>query len=193
MSLKDLKIGTRLGLGFAVMLLLMAFIAGTGVLRLTNVGHATDEMVEQALVKERLANEWLSNLRSNTVANFAMVKTTDPAIAAYFSKLQAAGSARISPAQKKLESMLDTPEEKALYAKVSASRAVVLETVGVLNKLKDSGQLAEANTLVDTKFSEALGVYGGAVEALAQHQREKIDAAAKRIGDDYMPTTLSGL
>eukprot|EP01133_Synstelium_polycarpum_P028687 gene28687-34909_t len=72
MSLKDLKIGTRLGLGFAVMLLLMAFIAGTGVLRLTNVGHATDEMVEQALVKERLANEWLSNLKSNTVANFAM-------------------------------------------------------------------------------------------------------------------------
>ncbi|WP_285412881.1 methyl-accepting chemotaxis protein [Variovorax sp. efr-133-TYG-130] len=192
MSLKDLKIGTRLGLGFAVMLLLMAFIAGTGVLRLTNVGHATDEMVEKALVKERLANEWLSNLRSNTVANFAMVKTTDPAIAAYFSKLQAAGSARISPAQKKLESMLDTPEEKALYAKVSASRAVVLETVGVLNKLKDSGQLAEANTLVDTKFSEALGVYGGAVEALAQHQREKIEAAAKRIGADYMAgrTTL---
>ncbi len=192
MSLKDLKIGTRLGLGFAVMLLLMAFIAATGVLRLTNVGHATDEMVEQALVKERLANEWLSNLKSNTVANFAMIKTTDPAVADYFSKLQAAGSARISPAQKKLESMLDTPEEKALYAKVAASRAVVLETVGVLNKLKDSGQLAEANTLVDTKFTDALGVYGGAVEALAQHQREKIDAAARGIAADYVAgrTTL---
>ena len=112
MSLKDLKIGTRLGLGFAVMLLLMALIAGTGVLRLTNVGSATDEMVGQAVVKERLATEWLSNLRSNTVANFAMVKTTDPEIAAYFAKVQAAGSARISPAQKKLESMLSTPESE---------------------------------------------------------------------------------
>ncbi|SEF26915.1 methyl-accepting chemotaxis protein [Variovorax sp. NFACC27] len=185
MSLKDLKIGTRLGLGFAVMLLLMALIAGTGVLRLTNVGNATDEMVSQAMVKERLASEWLSNLRSNTVANFAMVKTTDPEIAAYFSKIQTAGSARISPAQKKLESMLSTPEEKELYARISSSRAVVLETVGVLNKLKDSGQLAEANKLVDTRFSEALAVYGGAVEALANHQREKIDEAAKGIGTDF--------
>lgn len=185
MSLKDLKIGTRLGLGFAAMLLLMALIAGTGVLRLTNVGNATDEMVAQALVKERLASEWLSNLRSNTVANFAMVKTTDPEIAAYFSKIQTAGSARISPAQKKLELMLSTPEEKALYAKIASSRAVVLETVGVLNKLKDAGNLAEANTLVDTRFSDALAVYGGAVEALANHQREKIDEAAKGIGADF--------
>ena len=185
MSLKDLKIGTRLGFGFTVMLLLMALIAGIGVLRLTQLGNATDEMVEQALVKERLATEWLANLRSNTVANFAMVKTTDPQIAAYFAKTQAAGSARISPAQKKLESMLSTPEEKALYAKVAASRAVVLETVGVLNKLKDSGQQAEANTLVDTRFTEALAVYSGAVEALANHQREKIDATAQGIDTDF--------
>jgi len=185
MSLKDLKIGTRLGLGFAVMLLLMAFIAGTGVLRLTNVGNATDEMVEGALVKERLATEWLSLLRSNTVANFAMVKTTDPEVAAYFAKLQAAGSARITPAQKKLEAMLSTPEEKALYAAVAAARATVLETVGMLNKLKDEKKLDEANVLVDTKFTAALGVYAGAVEALANHQREKIDAAAKGIAVDH--------
>ena len=89
MSLKDLKIGTRLGLGFTAMLLLMAFIAGIGVLRLTSVGQATDEMVSQALVKERLAAEWLTNLKSNTVANYAMVKTTDAQVAAYFSKVQA--------------------------------------------------------------------------------------------------------
>uniref|UniRef100_UPI000D3DA5E2 methyl-accepting chemotaxis protein n=1 Tax=unclassified Variovorax TaxID=663243 RepID=UPI000D3DA5E2 len=186
MSLKDLKIGTRLGLGFTAMLLLMVLIAGTGVARLTNVGNATDRMVAQSLVKERLASEWLTNLKTNTVANFAMVKTTDAQVAAYFSKLQAAGSARISPAQKQLEAMLETPEEKALYAKISSSRAVVLETVGVLNKLKDGGQLAEANTLVDTRFADALAVYGGAVEALANYQRERIDAAAQGIDADFM-------
>ncbi|QFZ87244.1 HAMP domain-containing protein [Variovorax paradoxus] len=195
MSLKDLKIGTRLGLGFAALLLLMAFIAGTGVLRLTNVGQATDEMVQGALVKERLANEWLSLLRSNTVANYAMVKTTDPEVAAYFAKVQAAGSARITPAQKQLEAMLASPEEKALYAAVVAARVVVLETVGTLNKLKDEKKLDEANVLVDTKFSAALSVYANAVESLANHQREKIDAAAKGIAADHTDgrTTLLAL
>ncbi|MFM9924744.1 methyl-accepting chemotaxis protein [Variovorax sp. H27-G14] len=185
MSLKDLKIGTRLGLGFTVTLLLMALIACIGVLRLTAVGKATDEMVTQALVKERLATEWLANVRSNTVASFAMVKATDPQVVAYFAKTQAAGSARINPVQKQLDTMLDTPDEKALYAKVAAARKVVLDTLGVIGKLKDGGQQAEANTMVETQFTDALAGYSGAVEALAGHQREKIDAAAKGIASDY--------
>jgi methyl-accepting chemotaxis protein len=185
MSLKDLKIGTRLGLGFTVMLLLMALIAGTGVVRLTNVGNATDEMVSQALVKERLATEWLANVRSNTVASFAMVKTADPQIAAYFAKTQVAGSARIAPVQKQLEAMLATPEEKDLYAKLGAARAHLLQTLAEVSKLKDSGQLDEVNKLVDTRFTEALAGYSAAVEALVTLQREKIDAAAKGIGTDF--------
>ncbi|RUR71285.1 HAMP domain-containing protein [Variovorax guangxiensis] len=185
MNLRNLKIGARLGFGFAAMLLLMVVIAGTGVLRLKNVGETTDEMVKHALVKERLASEWLSNLHSNTVANLAMIRTADPEVAAYFSNMQVEGSSRISRAQKELVPMLSSPEEKALYAAIAASRVVVLETVGKLNKLKDSGRLEEANALANTKFSEALEVYGNAVESLAKHQRSKIDESAKLISSDF--------
>ena len=53
--MKNLRIGTRLGIGFALVLLLMACIAGIGVFRLQGVGDAVQEMVQRSLVKERLA------------------------------------------------------------------------------------------------------------------------------------------
>ena len=55
MRIRNWKIGTRLGLGFALVLALLASIAGIGVLRLQAVGEATQEMVQRSLVKERLA------------------------------------------------------------------------------------------------------------------------------------------
>ena len=59
MTIKNFKIGTRLGAGFALVLFLLSVIAGLGVWRLQNVGDATNEMARQALVKERLAADWL--------------------------------------------------------------------------------------------------------------------------------------
>jgi methyl-accepting chemotaxis protein len=185
MSLKNLKIGARLGLGFAAMLVLMAVIAGTGLMRLSNVGKATDEMIENALVKERLANQWSNLLGPTIVRSFAMVKATDPTVVAYFAKARADSSALINPVQKKLEEMLTTPEEKKLYAGVADARAVVLEIIEKINKLKAAGQSAEASEMADTKFAAGLTVYEEAVAKLAAHQRDKIDVLSKGISADY--------
>jgi methyl-accepting chemotaxis protein len=184
MSLKNLKIGTRLGLGFAAILLLMAVIAGTGMLRLASVGSATDEMMKHALVKERLANQWSNLLGPTIVRSFAMVKATDPAVVTYFANARAESSAKINPVQKKLEEMLTSPEEKKLYAGVADARAVVLEIIEKINKLKTDGKSAEASELADTKFAAGLTVYENAVANLAAHQRDKIDAVAQGIAAD---------
>ncbi|MGJ7527676.1 methyl-accepting chemotaxis protein [Variovorax sp. GB1P17] len=184
MSLKNLKIGTRLGLGFAAILLLMAVIAGTGMLRLSNVGSATDEMMKHALVKERLANQWSNLLGPTIVRSFAMVKATDPAVVTYFANARAESSAKINPVQKKLEEMLTSPEEKKLYANVADARAVVLQIIEKINKLKSEDKGAEASELADTQFAAGLTVYENAVANLAAHQRDRIDEVAQRIAAD---------
>ncbi|SCX55967.1 methyl-accepting chemotaxis protein [Variovorax sp. EL159] len=198
MSLKNLKIGTRLGFGFAAMLLLMAVIAGIGMLRLANVGHATDEMMKHALVKERLANQWSNLLGPTIVRSFAMVKATDPAVVTYFANARAESSAKINPVQKKLEEMLTSPEEKKLYADVADARAIVLEIIEKINKLKSEDKGAEASELADTKFAAGLTVYENAVASLAAHQRDRIDAVAQGIAADQssgrtMLMVLSGI
>jgi methyl-accepting chemotaxis protein len=195
MSLKNMKIGARLGLGFAAMLLLMAVIAGTGLLHLASVGKATDEMIEHALVKERLANQWSNLLGPTIVRSFAMVKATDPTVVAYFAKARADSSALINPVQKKLEEMLTSPEEKKLYAGVADARAIVLEVIEKINKLKAAGQADEATAMADNQFAAGLVVYEEAVAKLAAHQREKIDGLSKGILADHSEgqATLLGL
>ncbi|WP_354412813.1 methyl-accepting chemotaxis protein [Variovorax atrisoli] len=186
MKFKDLRISTRLGLGFATMLLLVACMAGLGLWRLASVSRATEEMMAQALVKERLASEWQSHLRSTSVATIAMIKAPDAALEAHFAGLQTTGMERMAPLQKQFQSKLSTPQETALYEKVMASRSTVRNTVTKLQELKAQGRLDEANRMVETVFSEALAAYGSAVETLARHQRDQIDAAAKGIAEDYV-------
>jgi methyl-accepting chemotaxis protein len=185
MNLKNLKIGTRLGLGFAAMLFLMAVIAATGLMHLANVGKATDEMIQHALVKERLANQWSNLLGPTIVRSFAMVKATDPTVVAYFAKARADSSALINPVQKQIEEMLSTPEEKKLYAGVADARAIVLDVIEKINKLKAAGQADEATAMADNQFAAGLVVYEDAVAKLAAHQREKIDVLSKGISADH--------
>jgi len=186
MKFKDLRISTRLGLGFATMLLLVACMAGLGLWRLASVSRATEEMMAQALVKERLASEWQSHLRSTSVATIAMIKAPDAALEAHFAGLQTTGMERMAPLQKQFQSKLSAPQETALYEKVMASRSTVRNTVTKLQELKAQGRLDEANRMVETVFSEALAAYGSAVETLTRHQRDQIDAAAKGIAEDYV-------
>ncbi|UVH58932.1 methyl-accepting chemotaxis protein [Variovorax paradoxus] len=181
MNLKNLKIGTRLGLGFAVVLLLMLVIAATGVMRLASVGKATEDMMQNALVKERLANQWSNLLGPAIVNSFAMVKATDPKAVAYFEKGRADKSALINPVQKKLEELLTSPEEKKLYAGVADARGVVLATIGKINKLKTEGKNEEAMEMADNQFAPALTVYEEAVAKLAAYQRDRIDELAQDI------------
>jgi methyl-accepting chemotaxis protein len=181
MNLKDLKIGTRLGIGFAAMLLLLATISGIGVLRLDSVGNASEEMVRGAMVKERLASELARLLGPAIVQTFAMVKATEPATETYFAKARLESSQRINPVQKKLEELLSTPEEKKLYAQLADGRKVVLEILGEIVKLKAAGDVEGAGKLADTRFSAALGVYEAAVNAIAAHERAQIDAVAGAI------------
>ena len=109
--MKDWKIGSRLGIGFALVLALVAAIAGIGVLRLQGVGDATQDMARRSLAKERLAANWLLNTSANSVRTFALLKSNDPEVQAYLQKNITQTSAVISEAQKKLETMLASPEE----------------------------------------------------------------------------------
>jgi len=185
MSLKDLKIRTRLGIGFAAMLLLLASTSGIGVLRLDSVGNASANMVRGAMVKERLASELARLLGPAIVQTFAMVKATEPATEAYFAKARLETSQRITPVQKKLEELLSTPEEKKLYAQLADGRKVVLEILAEIVKLKAAGDAEAAGKLADTRFSAALGVYEEAVGAIAAHERAQIDAVAGAIEKEH--------
>ncbi|MFD0878630.1 MCP four helix bundle domain-containing protein, partial [Variovorax dokdonensis] len=189
MSLKDWKIGTRLGVAFAAMLLLMALMATTGIYRLGKVGDATQEMLEGPLAKERMVAQWARLLSANIVRTFAMVKALDVDTEAHFKRELEGGQALIGPLQKRLETLMSTDEEKRLYGNIAEARRVVLSLLPQLSERKEAMDYDGMNKLADNEFTAALKNYEKAIDALSDYERSQIDVAAAGVAQDNVTGT----
>jgi len=183
--MKDWKIGTRLGAGFAVILALVAAIAGLGVLRLQAVGDATHEMAKRSLAKERLAAGWLLGTSTNSVRTYALLNSDDPQVQDYLQKGMGRISVTISETQKQLEELLDTPEESALVADIKKKRADYVELRSMLLKLKAGGQHDEAMRIAREKLVPTLDSYDASIRAILAHEQAQIDQSAGAIDALY--------
>jgi methyl-accepting chemotaxis protein len=166
-----MKIGVRLSGGFAAILLLMMLVSGVALIRLNAVAHSARVMVDEALVKERVANRWANLLGPSIVHSFGMAKATDSANEAYFKKNLTEGVASINPVQEEMGKLLVTPEEKKSFDEVVEARKKVLAHLATINKLKAAGDSEAAGKLADTEYQAALQVYGKAVQQIAENQR----------------------
>jgi methyl-accepting chemotaxis protein len=187
----NLKIGMRLGMGFALMLFLLIVTAGLGVARLQKVGDATNEMARESLIKERLAADWLVATSSNSIRTFALVKSTDPDDQKYFQKNIAATSLSITENSKKLLDMLDTAEEKNLYEDSVRKRTAYVGFRTEALKLKADGQAAQSVALVDGKLVPALQAYDASIKAMLFHQKANIDQTVDVIDALYRSGRIS--
>ena len=191
MAIRNLKIGTRLGLGFALVLVFLTAIAVLGIWRLQGVGHATSDMASQALVKERLAADWLVATSTNSVRTFALVKSDDPHDQEYFQKAIAKTSLAITETSGKLLAMLDTTEEKKLYEDSMAKRTAYIGFRTAALKLKAEGQAAQAVELVDNKLVPALEAYDASIKAMLSFQKAHIDQTVSAIDVLYRSSRMS--
>ena len=187
----NLKIGTRLAVGFGLVLFLLSVIAGIGVWRLQEVGTATEDMAKRALVKERIAADWLVATSTNSVRTFALVKSSDPEDQNYFQKGINQTSLDITENSKKLFDMLDTAEEKSLYADGVAKRATYVSLRSAILKLKTEGQAQQAAQMTDAKLIPALEAYDASIKTMLRHQKENIDKTATSIDSLYRSGRLS--
>ena len=122
MNFKNLNIGTRLTLDFG--LVLLCVFSAVGIWRLQQMGDAADAMAKRTLLKERIAAEWLVATSRNSIRIFVLVKTLDVADKQYFQKGITQTSLEITENSKKLFDLLETAEEKSLFADSAAKRAV---------------------------------------------------------------------
>jgi methyl-accepting chemotaxis protein len=183
--MKNLRIGTRLAIGFAIVLAFMLLITGIGVWRLQEVGNATESMVKEALEAERLAADWVEATTSNGVRTVALTKSTDAEDQKYFQKQISETSKRISEIQKKIESGSKDATEKQLFTAISEKRTAYAGIRDTVLKLKAAGNDAEAKQVVLAKMIPALESYVISVEKFQAYQKEDINKTAVAIDANY--------
>ena len=179
--LRNVSIGVRLGLGFAVILLFSMVITGISVWRLHDVAVATRTMMELPLAKERYISDWYAKIDSGVRRTTAIARSSDTTLGAYFAEEAKQSSVVSGELQKKIEALISSPEEKELFRLVSEQRKVYLDSRAQVSKLKADGQEAEAEQAFQGIFVPGSTKYLKVVNDMLQHQRASIDATAREI------------
>jgi methyl-accepting chemotaxis protein len=177
----NMRIGKRLTLGFAVILAFSIVITAIGIWRLQVVSEATQAMMAQPVLKERLIGDWYSNLVSGIRRTTAIAKSADPALGPYFAAEVAASSKSSGEYQKKVEALLSDGEEKQLFDQIAVQRKLYLSSRDAINQAKAAGNVDEATRVLEQVFVPAANSYQDSMRALLELQRKDMDETAQRI------------
>ncbi|MEH3086079.1 MAG: methyl-accepting chemotaxis protein [Xylophilus ampelinus] len=181
MKIHDITIGRRLALAFGALILLTLAILAIGIGRLQAVAAETDAMMQRPLAKERLVSDWYRTIHTSVRRTTAVARSADPSLAAFFAPENAAASQQSSAQQKELESLLETAEERALFATLAQHRQQYIAARDAIAAAKADGRAEDAERRFAQEFQPAGARYLESLQALLDLQRRQIDEAAARV------------
>jgi len=180
-QLGNMRIGTRLGFGFALILALSVVITTVGIWRLHQLDGSVGRMMEGPLAKERMIDDWYRFVFAGIRRTTAIVKSTDPSLGAFFAEDAAATVKGSQDLKKKIQPLLDTEEEKSLFQQVDAESKTYLATRADITKAKDAGDNESAQRILEQGYLPSAKRYEALVQQLRDKQRERLDGAAHEI------------
>ncbi|MBK4738150.1 methyl-accepting chemotaxis protein [Noviherbaspirillum pedocola] len=179
--LRNIKIGQRLALGIGVLLALSIVITTVGLAKLKAVASASREMMEVPVAKERLISDWSKYISLAVVRTIAVSKSSDTGLTKFFADDAAASVKASAELLKRIEPLLESDEEKALFAKLMEVRkAYSADRDGVV-KLKAEGRAEDAERMLDEKFIPTANRYKDMAAELVTLQRKYLDQKGAEI------------
>jgi len=168
----NMKIRTRLTLGFGALMLLSVLAAGVGVARIKAVQDVADRLGTVDAEMLSLSERWSKAIESNTARTWVIFFASDPqALKAVKADMQATVTAA-SAGIKRMEEMASTDDVKALIKDITSLRAPYQSQRAALLKRKEAGEDVNAEVL-NTLFPAAKA-YLEAVHRLVEHQKERM-------------------
>jgi len=174
MRLANLKIGTRLGLCFAVVFVLMAILIVVGQQRLSSIGGLTDTIIGKDWVKARAASTVSSTTRANSAIVMELLVNTDAAHATELKRQLESNKATISAALDTLDKLVYLAEARALLAQIRSERAAYVQSFSKVLSLLEAGQREGASQLAMRDTMPRLAGLQNSVERMVAIQSELV-------------------
>jgi methyl-accepting chemotaxis protein len=173
--MKNLSIGRKLSLGFALVLSLVTLITAISLWRLHATGQATQELMSTLLVKERMLSDWTNVVNAGVRRTMAIAKSRDNSLVAFFAEDQTNSTKQSSGFQEALAKLVSSDEEKKLFDDLAAVRRNYIAKRDQVTQLKKDGGYDEAEQRLTQDFVPAAKEYLGALQALMAYQRKVMD------------------
>ncbi|MFZ6718875.1 methyl-accepting chemotaxis protein [Undibacterium sp. Ji49W] len=189
-QLKHLSVGKRLGLGFALILILFFITTVIAIFKLNAVAAATDNLLKDPLTTERLISDWYRNIHTGVRRTTAIAKSSDPSLASFFAKEQEESTKASGLLQKEIAEHMQKPDEIALFKEIGEQRQLYLNSRNKVVSLKKEDKVDEANTALEKEFLPAAAMYIKKIEAMLTMQRKQIDETSAEIQQTYQSSKI---
>jgi methyl-accepting chemotaxis protein len=185
MNFANLKIGTRLGMGFAGLLLLLTLMVGISVGRMSSLNGNVVNMADTQLPKVLVSTEWIVSILQTARQTRNMLLLEDPEkIKAEIAGVMEAKEKRLAY-MKQLEQAITSTAGKAALQNVVAARTAYVTHEDAYLKLIAAGDMAAAKTLLLDQIRPTQLAYINALYKLVDFQSDLVKAAAGEAQADY--------
>ncbi len=175
--LRNLRLGARLGLGFGLVLAMMAIIVLLASGGFDRVGAANARLIEHDWAKADAAATINGLTRANARRTMELFFVADAAQAEQVRQAIEANKTAITQAIDTLDARVDSDADAALLAKARAARAAYVESFTRVAGLLAEDRRDEAAQLLTRETLPAIDVLQGHVDALSELQRSQARAA----------------
>ncbi|RFP20485.1 HAMP domain-containing protein [Duganella sp. BJB488] len=183
--MNNLKIGTRLGFGFSLILLMLTAMTIIGILRLSSASSMTDEMINVKIRDERLIAEWGKIIEVNAARTTGAWMVADPADQKKLEGMMAESSGRATQIQDQIGGAIDDEELKPLFKKVLETRKAYTDFRKAVFAAKNAGDPEKAKGLYEGDMTQSRILYLDALKKFSDKQAALLDKAALEIQQQY--------
>ncbi len=179
------SVGARLGVGFAIVLLMFTAVLAVTVVKVQSVQSLSAERT-QASKKLELAGVWLADVRQNSARSLAVAMSPGSAMLDFFKEAMAATSRGTTETQKSfLEAAASFPKALQLAGVVGEVRKEWLAVRDEINTVKAAGDDLRARELVTSRFVPVTNRYVEVTEALVAGQLAALEELRTRIEAEF--------
>jgi len=183
--MNNLKIGTRLGFGFSLILLLLTTMTIIGILRLSSASAMTDHMIDVKIRDQRLIAEWGKIIEVNAARTTGAWMVADPADQKTLETLMAGSSGGATKIQDQIGATIEEEELKPLFKQVLDTRKAYTDVRKAVFAAKAQGDLELGKKLYEGDLARTRTSYLAALQTFSERQADLLDAAAVEIRDQY--------
>jgi methyl-accepting chemotaxis protein len=181
-----MNIGTRLALGFAIVLALLVALSAIAIWRMQAASAMTDDLINEKVRNERLIDEWQQVIEVNAARTSTAWLAADAADQKAVEDQMKKSSARATEVQNNLVVVLQEPLAKGLLADVLAARAAYTTARAQVFKDKAAGNLESARQIYSQDMVGKREAYLAALSKLSLTQRKVLDDTAAHISAQYL-------
>ncbi|RNF28071.1 membrane protein [Massilia aurea] len=188
--MKKLNIGARLGLGFAIVLVLLLAMSATALTRMQSAADLTDRLVNTSIKNQRSVAEWRRNIEINSAINETVYYAPDAGILEVVGPKRQAITSRSNVLQKEIEESLRNPGVREQFKLVKEERIGYMAARDALFQAKREDNRARLDDIYRNQLSPRTVSYLATVDRFANMQITATDGVAQSILASYASTRV---